>query len=143
MLAKICHVQWVTLSWFDNPTKLLFTEKCSLFATDCTYCQCQLLVLYVGNISLTKGRYTACFSKLALFIWNYFFFFQPPPTPALFIHCKLSLLAHFCTALKEALVRSISPPVGLSTRPITPFPVPFTNPHTPSFFAPADKGSQK
>ena len=48
------------------------------------------------------------------------------------------LVTHFCTAVRVALVRSISPPAGLSTRPRTPFPVPFMNPHTPPFFAPAD-----
>lgn len=43
---------------------------------------------------------------------------------------------YLCTALKVALVRSMSPPVGLSTSPRTPFPVPFNSPHTPSFLAP-------
>lgn len=52
----------------------------------------------------------------------------------------LKTTAHFCTAVSVALVRSMSPPVGLSTSPTNPLPVPFTNPHKPSFLAPAKGG---
>ena len=46
------------------------------------------------------------------------------------------LRAYFCTTERVVLVKSMSPPAGRSTNPITPLPVPFKNPRNPSFLAP-------
>ena len=49
-------------------------------------------------------------------------------------------ISHLVTKSSVPLVRSMSPPVGLTMSPTSPFPVPLKNPATPSFCAPGSTG---
>ena len=46
---------------------------------------------------------------------------------------------YLVTRSSVPLARSMIPPVGLTKRPTSPFPVPFNRPATPSFLAPTEE----
>ena len=50
---------------------------------------------------------------------------------------------YLVTRSSVPLARSMIPPVGLTKRPTSPFPVPFNRPATPSFLAPTEEGGRE
>ena len=67
----------------------------------------------------------------------YFILTPNAKSPAVTNHTiKYRVIKYLLTKLSVPLARSTSPPVGLTSSPTNPFPVPLSKPTAPSFWRP-------